>query len=454
MQVPRHICRLLLIGLAVGGISSAYVASSDEVANVFLWLAVMLVAAKLATLVERVGQPAVLGELLIGVALGSLGLAGVDFLEPAKQDPAVNFLAQLGVVLLLFQIGMESSIESMRKVGARAAGVGMVGVAVPFVLGVYVAGPWLLPEASGTTHLFLGATLTATSVGITGRVFRDAGALHLPAIQTVLGAAVIDDVLGLIILAVVSSIAGGAEVSLLQVGRITRMAVLFLVGSIALGQWLSPRINGLLAKVQPGLAMKFTMIITLCLVLSYTAHMIGLAPIIGAFAAGLILERSHFARFDQPPPYTEVLAAVDNADPTTKRRVDAVIDHHAEHHHATLIEPLGYFMIPVFFVLTGMQVEVATLFKPGVLVLASALTVVAVIGRLVAGLLASHGSRWLVGWGMVPRGEVGLIFAVVGKQRGVLSESLFSVLVVMVIVTTLITPSILMWLLRRRTNSP
>lgn len=441
---------LLSVGLGIGAIGSARAASSDDVANVFLWLAVILIAAKLAGLVERIGQPAVLGELLAGVALGTLGLAGIDFLEPAKHDPVVNFLAQLGVVLLLFQIGMESSIESMRRVGARAAGVAVVGVALPFVLGSYVAGPWLLPEAGSAAHLFLGATLTATSVGITGRVFRDAGALNMPAAQTVLGAAVIDDVLGLIILAVVSSIAGGGEVSVLQVARIALESLAFLVGAIVLGAWLSPRINRLLARVQPGLAMKFTVIVTLCLALAYASHAIGLAPIIGAFAAGLILERSHFAYFESPVIHGEILAAVHDADTATRQRVDAVLDHAAAHHHAALIEPLGHFLIPVFFVLTGMQVQVAALFQPGVLGLALTLTAVAVVGKLAAGLVAGSGSRWLVGWGMVPRGEVGLIFAVVGKQLGVVSESLFSVIVVMVILTTLITPSILQFLLRRR----
>jgi Kef-type K+ transport system membrane component KefB len=307
-----------------------------------------------------------------------------------------------------------------------------------------------LPEAGSAAHLFLGATLTATSVGITGRVFRDAGALNMPAAQTVLGAAVIDDVLGLIILAVVSSIAGGGEVSVLQVARIALESLAFLVGAIVLGAWLSPRINRLLARVQPGLAMKFTVIVTLCLALAYASHAIGLAPIIGAFAAGLILERSHFAYFESPVIHGEILAAVHDADTATRQRVDAVLDHAAAHHHAALIEPLGHFLIPVFFVLTGMQVQVAALFQPGVLGLALTLTAVAVVGKLAAGLVAGSGSRWLVGWGMVPRGEVGLIFAVVGKQLGVVSESLFSVIVVMVILTTLITPSILQFLLRRR----
>lgn len=307
-----------------------------------------------------------------------------------------------------------------------------------------------MPDTPAIAHLFIGAALTATSVGITGRVFRDAGALHLPAAQTVLGAAVIDDVLGLVILAVVSAIATTGGVSAPQVGRIVLEAVLFLVGAIVLGQRLAPPVNHLFAKVQAGMSMKFTSVIVLCLLLAYAAHAIGLAPIIGAFAAGLILERAHFAHFDDPAIYTEVRAAVRGADPDTKAQVNAVLESQAEHHHAKLIEPLGYFLIPIFFVLTGMQVQVETLFQPGVLTIALMLSAVAVVGKLVAGVAAERGTRWLVGWGMVPRGEVGLIFATVGKALGVVSEQLFSVIVVMVILTTLITPSILQWLLRRR----
>jgi Kef-type K+ transport system membrane component KefB len=144
-----------LLSLAFAG--TAYAASAKGSAETFLWIAIILIAARAATLVERFGQSAVLGELIVGVLLGNLSLVGIQFLEPIIADPILDFLAQLGVVILLFQVGLESDLESMRRVGARAFFVALIGVAVPFVLGAYVVGPWLLPESSKVAHLFRGA---------------------------------------------------------------------------------------------------------------------------------------------------------------------------------------------------------------------------------------------------------------------------------------------------------
>jgi Kef-type K+ transport system membrane component KefB len=308
----------------------------------------------------------------------------------------------------------------------------------------------LLPGLSDAAYLFLGAALTATSVGITGRVFRDAGALQRPEAQIVLGAAVIDDVLGLIILAVVSSIAAKGAVDASTLGVTVLQAFGFLAGALVLGQVGAPQLSRAVAAINRSIGMKFTLAIALCLVFAYLAHLIGLAPIVGAFAAGLILDEVHFRAFDAPLIRGELLAAVVDADARTRQRVADVVERHRLRHLEDLVEPVGHLLVPIFFVLAGMQVKPELLANPAILGLALTLTVAAVAGKLVSGLAAGRVDRWLVGWGMVPRGEVGLIFAFVGKEVGVLDDRLFSVIVVMVILTTLITPPILAFLLRRR----
>jgi len=418
-------------------------------ALLFLWLAVILLAAKFAGMVERWGQPAVLGELLIGVILGNLALVGLEIFEPIKTEAIIHFLAELGVVILLFQIGLESKISEMRQVGRAASLVAIVGVILPFGMGTYLVGPFLLPGQSNESYLFLGAALTATSVGITARVFRDLGKLHLPEAKIVLGAAVIDDVLGLIVLAVVSAIAISGNVSLGAVGWIILKAVIFLGGMTTLGHFMAPYLGKLFAKIHTGVGMKFSLAISLCLIFAYLAELFGLAPIVGAFAAGLVLEPVHFREFSNTNLIHDLKQWVTKTDNKLTAPLEKIIETHSHHQIDELISPLGLFLVPIFFVVTGMGVRLETLANPAIVGVALALTVVAVLGKYLAGLAAGPVNKSLVGWGMVPRGEVGLIFAAKGKALGVVNDELFSVIVIMIILTTLMTPPILSYQLKK-----
>tara|TARA_Y100000310_G_scaffold218460_1_gene219756 strand:- start:1144 stop:2532 length:1389 start_codon:yes stop_codon:yes gene_type:complete len=450
---------LLLIFLLVPIITWASDAGHDAevghgaIAGTFLWIAIIIIAAKFSSLVEKIGQPSVLGELIIGVILGNLVLLGIHFFEPIKTNEIIMFLSELGVVILLFQIGLESNIHEMKKVGLKAGLVAIVGVVAPFVLGTYIIGPWLMPGLNSNAYLFLGAALTATSVGITARVFRDLGKLQIKEAQIILGAAVIDDVLGLIILAVISAIVTLGAVSLGMIAWITAKAVLFLIGAIILGQLLAPRLGKLFSKIHSGIGMKFSLAVCFGLILAWLAGKIGLAPIVGAFAAGLVLDPMHFKNFNKPKIVSDLGCAIrDNKCNKAMKKCLVKLGKHHEHAHIEeLIEPIGMFLVPIFFVYTGMSVKLETMFDPKILAVALGITVIAFIGKYVSGLVAGKGvNKSLIGFGMVPRGEVGLIFAMIGKQLGVVSDSVFSVIVIMVILTTLLTPPILNVLLKRQ----
>jgi Kef-type K+ transport system membrane component KefB len=410
----------------------AMAAGADPVAPVALWLVVILVAAKLAgDLATRLGQPSVLGELVAGVVLGNLALAGFDGLEPIKADPFVDMLARLGVLILLFEVGLESTVGQMMRVGPSSLLVALLGVAAPFALG-WGVGAWLLPEEGPYVHAFLGATLTATSVGITARVLKDLGRSQSDESRIILGAAVIDDVLGLVILAVVTGVIAAADrggtLAASDVAMTLGKAAAFLVGSLVLGVMFSRHLFNLASKLRAR-SVLLAMGLSFCFFLSWLAAKIGLAPIVGAFAAGLILEDVHYKEF--------------------KKR--------GEHQLEELIHPISAFLVPVFFVLMGMKTDLRSFMQPGVLGLATALTVVAIIGKQVCslGVLKKGIDRLSVGIGMVPRGEVGLIFAniglalTMGGQR-IVSEATFSAVVVMVIVTTMVTPPALKWSMNRR----
>jgi Kef-type K+ transport system membrane component KefB len=414
-----------------------------------MYIAVILLAAKLSSLVERFGQPAVLGEMLIGVVLGNLVLAGMPFFEPIKHSGVIKFLAEFGVVILLFQVGLESNVQDMQKVGRAAFLVACVGVVLPMVLVTYVVGPLLLPDLSLNAHLFLGATLTATSVGITARVFRDLGALQTREAQIVLGAAVIDDVLGLIILAVVSAIVTVGTVNATDVLRIVGTALAFLVGAVVIGQVFARQLGRLFARVNTGQGMKLTMALAVCLICAYLAELVGLAPIVGAFAAGLVLDAVHFHPFESPRFVQAIQTATAHIEPQAKAALDDVLDHYTDRHIEDLVEPVGTVMAPIFFVLTGMSVSLTSLFNLQILLTALGITLVAFVSKIAAGLIAGDVNKWVVGWGMVPRGEVGLIFAAAGLSLGVINQQIFSMIVIVIMFTTLLTPPILTLVVRR-----
>lgn len=458
-NTKRSWSALLPIVLGAGFVQAAFASGGEtsesavhKVGLTLLAVAIILIAAKISSLIERIGQPSVLGELVIGVVLGNLVLLGLHWFEFIKQDEFIKFLAELGVIILLFQVGLESNIAKMKKVGLKAFLVATVGVIAPFALGTYLVGPLLMPGLDFNAYLFLGATLTATSVGITARVFKDLGKLQTSEAQIVLGAAVIDDVMGLIILAIVSAVVTLGAVSIGAIAWITAKAILFLAGAIIIGQLTAPRLGKLLSQIHTGAGMKFTLAISFCLVISYLAELIGLAPIVGAFAAGLVLDPVHFEKFSDPEIVDEVNKEIANVDATTKQKVVDVLSHHKHQHVEKLIEPVGFLLVPIFFVLTGMNVKLETMFNFPVLMVALGITAVAFIGKIIAGTVAGKVNKWIVGWGMVPRGEVGLIFATIGKGLGVITDTTFSVVVIMVILTTLLTPPILTFLLKRQTK--
>ena len=403
---------------------------SDAVPTMLLALAFVLVCAKLAgEVLQRLGQPAVLGELTVGILLGNSVLLGGPDASSLTASETFTVMAELGAVLLLFQVGLESTPREMLAVGGRAAMVAVAGVVAPMLLGFGV-GALLRPNDSWMLHAFLGAMLAATSVGITARVLKDAGALRSGFARIILGAAVIDDVLGLLVLAVVSGIIRAAgDGSALGAGAIAMIlakAFAFLIGALVIGSFVSPRLfKSALALRVHGVALALAL--GFCFLLSYAAFLAGLAPIVGAFAAGLVLEDVHFEGYR------------DRGEPPL---------------HDSL-EPLIALLVPVFFVRMGMLVDVRSFASSSVLGFALLLTAAAIVGKLACAIPTPKGMSGLtVGLGMMPRGEVGLIFAGIGARlvldgRPVVDTATYAAAVFMVIATTMATPPLLLWSIKR-----
>lgn len=378
-------------------------------------------------LAERVKQPSVLGELIAGVILGGSVLALVPSAEGMVGYHTFHLLAEVGVAILLFEIGLETDLEDLIKVGPTSTLVAIVGVVLPFVLGylsivAFQKFGLLNLDSSLSTLIAItaGATLTATSVGITARVLSDMNKLQTNESKIILGAAVIDDIFGLIILGVVSGLIeafkAGSEsgVSMLQVGFIILKAFGFLGISIVIGNLIGPRLFEFFSKLKVrGLLLLFS--ISFAFFYAYLAHVIGLAPIVGAFAAGLVLRK------------TNQFHIIEEG-----------------------VKPVSDFFTPIFFVLIGAAVDI-TVFNPFVsenilvLLIALILFVVAVIGKYASGFVIFQKgiNKSVVGVGMIPRGEVGLIFAQLGLAYGIFDTKLFSAVTVMVMLTTFIAPPLL-----------
>lgn len=410
---------------------------------VFAMFALVLVAGKLGNFVEKYGQPAVIGELLAGVALSAIGYYGWDFIAEINANEIISYLAQFGALLLLFSIGLESNIKEMRKVGVRALFVALIGVVVPFVLGSFILAPIFFGDADSNARLFLGASLVATSVGITASVFRSLKLTKSRAAQTVLGAAVIDDVLGLIILAIVSALASGGELTTGLVLELALKSFGFLGGALLLGRVSAPYISKIFSKIHTGIGMKLTLAVGFALLFGYLAELFGLEPIIGAFAAGLLLDAVHFESFSDPEIIEELKYL--ETDEKHGKTMAGLIKKHRHAHVEDLINSIGLIFIPVFFVYTGMQIDFGSLLQPKLYLIAIIISVFAVGAKLVAGFAAqgSRNEKMLVGFSMVPRGEVGLIFAATGAALGVLDSELFSTIVLVVIITTFISPALI-----------
>jgi Kef-type K+ transport system membrane component KefB len=374
-------------------------------------LVVMLVVAKAGGyLMQRLGQPAVLGELIGGILVGRSALGLVN-----PENETIHLLSELGVVILLFAIGLETDLGQLLKVGATSLTVAIVGVALPFALGFAAC---LLLGLSPLVSIMAGATLTATSVGITARVLSDLGRLRDPEGQIILGAAVIDDILGLIILTVVAGLTEGKEVSLLGVVKTTASALGFLLATLLVGKLVVPTLFRWAGQIElPGTATALALVAAFGL--AWLAERSGSALIIGAFAAGLLV-------------------------------VSAPQSHEIERG----IVEIGHFFVPLFFVAVGASVDLSALdpFRPAsrfTLATGGVLILVGVAGKLAAGYAPFwfRGNKTVVGVGMVPRGEVGLIFAQMGLASGVFDAGLFGGVTLMVIVTTLIAPPCLKLLL-------
>ncbi len=402
-------------------------AAADPIARLALALGGILVAARAGgEIAKRAGMPQVLGEIVAGIALRAL--PGTDVFADLGRDASLDVLARLGALLLLFDAGLALAVRDVLRAGAAASRVAILGTVGSVALGLGAA-TLALPGAPLPTRAYLAGALGATSVGVGARVLKDLGKSRAPEAKTILGAAVIDDVIGLVVLSLASGWAagdgraiGGSGGGAVAFAVLVAKTAAFFAASLYAGPKVARRTLALAARLQTRSALVVTGLV-FCFGFAWAADAIGLAPIVGAFTAGLVLEEPQWRPF------------------TT--RGERGLDEE--------VEPIGALLVPLFFVLLGLRTDLHTLADPRALALAFALTAAAILGKLACGAGASRGSnRLAVAFGMMPRGEVTLVFASLGSTLGppgrpVVDAHAYSALVMVVVVTTLVTPVALKW---------
>ncbi len=455
---------------------AAQIIHGDPIAPVILGVTAILLFAVIGRFAaRRTGLPTAFGEVLIGILIGNLGwYFGVDLIVVLRDGPlvfdvvrqtlggmpiaevanstvgpengaeitrivtgpqggqvmqvaqTVDVFSRYGVIFMLFMVGLNTDIEEIRRVGADSVRVAIIGVVAPFAFGFGTV-MLLLQDIPLSSNLFIAATLGATSIGITANVLEELNRANTPEGHIILGAAVGDDILGLIILTVVSGIAVSGSIDIAEVVTIVVVSSLFLVGVVALGPAIVRFSASLLGKLDIVEAKMFTSYLFV-MILAWIANLAGLATIVGAFAAGIVMSDSFFRHYE-----------------TEGKRPISIRE---------LIMPLEVILVPIFFILMGIQVKIDAFMSWPVVVVGAGLLVAAVLGKLVCGFGARPPvNRWIVGIGMMPRGEVGLVFALIGWTLGVIDDAIFSAIVLMIVVTTLIAPPLLKYVVGRHDSN-
>ena len=394
-----------------------------DVHNFFLILFLILVTARiLGEVFARMGIPSVLGELSAGILLGVSGLGLIEV------NDVLKVLAEIGILLLLFEIGLDTDITRLKDAGAKAIVVALFGAVVPFTLSSFVS--YYFCDLSLVVSLFIGGTLTATSIGITLRVLKDLGKEQSNVAQIVIGAAVIDDILGVILLVFIYDYAITQELSLTNTLNTTGFILLFLLLAPAFANFISGYVKRFDEhKKVPGFIP--TIIISLISFFAYLSHMFGAPEILGSFAAGIALSRRFILPFGMGLRNDDVfLEKVKNS-----------------------IRPIAQMFTPIFFVMVGlsMNLRVIDFTSSEFWCLGLVFLLIAVVGKYFGALLLRNIStikKSLIGISMIPRGEVGLIFAEVGRVNGILDNEIYAVLIFVIIVTTVVPPFLLKWLFK------
>lgn len=436
---------LTIILLCIASITYASNVITAESQNpvVFLWLVVFIFLSRSLSIVKKVGLPIVVGEILSGVILGDLGRFGITTFQSAESNEIIKFLAELGSIILMFEIGLESKISDLRKNFRVGFIVAITGSALTFI-GGFLVSKYLIPNDNILRNLLFGVITAATATGISAKTFKDMKILRSREVKVVLVASIIDELISILSFGIISSMVLTATVNLFHVSVGLLQVIGFFVFATIFGQWITPFITKWSTKIHAGINMKIGVLLIICFLFSWIAYITGIATVLGAFIAGLMLDQIYFKSFAKSSFFVELRGIAQDMENTdVKQNLFNLIQKQESRTLEELIKPLSHLFVPVFFIYIGLMLKVDILFKANTLILTIALLSISFAGRIISGYCTKRNCNFnnlLIGLGMTPIGEAGLIFAVFGKSMGLIDEVSLAAIVATLVISSIITP--------------
>lgn len=408
---------------------------------VFLWLVVFIFLSRSLSIVKKIGLPLVVGEILSGVILGDLSNFGITIFQSAEGNEIIKFLAELGAIILMFEIGLESKFSDLRKNFKIGSVVAISGSILTFI-GGFLVSMYFIDNESILRNLLFGLITAATATGISAKTFKDMKILQTKEVKIVLIASIIDELLSILSFGIISSMILTTTISLTNISISIMQMIIFFIFAAIFGHWITPFLAKWSIKIHAGINMKIGMLLITCFLFSWIAYAAGLATVVGAFIAGLILDQVYFDSFSKSSFFVKLRKISQKiTDNDIKQDLSSLIENQESKALEELIKPLSHLFVPVFFIYIGLMLKIDVLFQLKTLTLTFILLGVSFTGRIISGFFTNKKlNKLIIGLGMTPIGEAGLIFAVFGRSADLISESALAAIVATLVISSVITP--------------
>ena len=419
--------------------------------TILLWLVVFIFLSRSLSIVKKFGLPLVVGEILSGVVLGQFHTFGYDIFYEAANDPVIHFLAELGAIILMFEIGLESKFSDLRHNFKSGIKIAFIGSSITFVSG-FLVGWFLIPTSTISLSLLMGTISAATATGISAKTFKEMGILRTKEVKIVLVASVLDELMSIIIFALISAMIITTSYNIKTFSVSIFQLVCFFVFAAVFGNWITPIMTKWSTRIHAGINMKIGVLLIVCFLFAWVAHIFGLATVVGSFIGGLILDQVYFKKFSQSKTFHKLKLLTNRIkDLKLKDDFTRVIVNAEERSLEELLKPLSHVFVPVFFIYLGLLLDIRQLFSPTTLIITLALLTTSILGRVISGYFIKDKNinHLILGLGMVPIGEAGLIFAMFGESLGIISIATLSAIISSVVIAAIITPLLIKYAINK-----